>query len=327
MGLCRLRALEYCGSSSISVLRVAGSAKVREVQPGAGAGAPLIRDVSDTALWVAAYRAAESERSDALFTDPFARRMAGQRGQDIVDTLPFGRSMAWSMVVRTAVMDEVVLESIAHRGVSTVLNLGAGLDTRAFRLALSPALQWFDVDLPAITAYREECLAGAVPVCKHAHLVADLSQPAERTRVLETARRAKGRLLVITEGLLLYLTPEQVGELATELRREPQVSWWLADLVTPLLQKTMGLVWGSHLSGADASFRFAPSDSVGFFEAVGWREVEFHSTWAESIRLGRTAPHAAAWDWLSRWAGPASQEAVKRMSGVALLERALRASA
>ena len=66
--------------------------------------APL-RHVSDTALWVAMYRAFESERPDALFRDPYARRLAGERGDAIVRTLPRGRSLAWPMVVRTAAMD------------------------------------------------------------------------------------------------------------------------------------------------------------------------------------------------------------------------------
>lgn len=292
-----------------------------EVQPTAAVAAPLIQHVSDTALWVATYRAGESERPDALFNDPFARRMGGQRGQAIVDALPFGRSMAWSMVVRTAVMDEVILASIGKRGVSTVVNLGAGLDARAFRLPLPPSLRWFDVDLPAITAYRQECLAGEQPACRHAHVAADLSQPAARARVLQDTRDPGGRLLVITEGLLLYLTPEQVSALATQLLGEPQVSWWLADLVTPLLQQTMGMVWRSQLARADATFQFAPADSRSFFGALGWSEREFHSTWADSIRLDRSIPQAAVWEQLSKWAGPAFQEAVKRMSGVALLER------
>jgi len=47
-----------------------------------------IRDVSDTARWVAIYRAMESERADALFRDPYARRLGGERGQAIVDALP-----------------------------------------------------------------------------------------------------------------------------------------------------------------------------------------------------------------------------------------------
>lgn len=44
---------------------------------------PLVRDVSDTALWVAVYRARETERPDALFRDPYARRLAGARGEQI----------------------------------------------------------------------------------------------------------------------------------------------------------------------------------------------------------------------------------------------------
>ena len=48
---------------------------------------PIIRNVSDTARWVAFYRAMESERPDAVFRDPFARRLAGERGEAIVRTV------------------------------------------------------------------------------------------------------------------------------------------------------------------------------------------------------------------------------------------------
>ncbi len=106
----------------------------------ASSGEPSIRDVSDTALWVAVYRAMETERPDALFRDPFARRMAGARGKMIAASIPFRHAMAWSIIVRTAVIDEVILRCVAQ-GVRSVLNLGAGLDTRAFRLPLPPSLR------------------------------------------------------------------------------------------------------------------------------------------------------------------------------------------
>jgi O-methyltransferase involved in polyketide biosynthesis len=67
--------------------------------------APLIRNVSDTARWVAAYRAMETARPDALFRDPFADRLAGERGRQIVRELPRGEDSAWSMVVRNVVFD------------------------------------------------------------------------------------------------------------------------------------------------------------------------------------------------------------------------------
>jgi methyltransferase (TIGR00027 family) len=288
------------------------------LRPAHSSDHPTIRDVSDTALWVAVYRAIESERPDALFKDPFARRMAGERGEGIVATIPFGQTMAWSIIVRTAVMDEIILRCI-ERGVRSVLNLGAGLDTRAFRLKLPPSLRWLDVDLPAVTAYRQKCLKAEVPSCQHANVAADLSDAADLARTLADASTAAGPLLVLTEGLLVYLTPSQVSSLAAQLRLEAQAQWWVADLISPLLRKTMGTIWHSQLGGAEAPFQFAPQDSRGFFEALGWKEYEFHSTWADSIRLRRTAPLAAMWDGLWKWSGPATQEALRRMSGVALL--------
>lgn len=48
---------------------------------------PLIRNISDTALWAAVYRAYETEREDALFQDPYARRLAGERGERIADSI------------------------------------------------------------------------------------------------------------------------------------------------------------------------------------------------------------------------------------------------
>src|SRR5690349_1295576 len=110
-----------------------------------------ITSVSDTARWVAIYRAMETERPDALCKDPYARRLAGAQGQAIVDHLPRGRRMAWPMIVRTAVMDEIILRTIALNKVDTVMNLAAGLDTRPYRLPLPADLHWVDVDLPEMS--------------------------------------------------------------------------------------------------------------------------------------------------------------------------------
>src|SRR5438270_12077955 len=116
---------------------------------------PFIENISDTARWVAVYRAWESRRKDAVFRDPFAERLAGEKGEEIVRKLPRGKSIAWSLIVRTVVLDDFVKRAVAELGVDTVVNLAAGLDARPYRLDLPPALQWIEVDLPEITAYTE----------------------------------------------------------------------------------------------------------------------------------------------------------------------------
>src|SRR5882672_11338714 len=122
-----------------------------------------IRDVSDTALWVAVYRAEESERRDAHFRDPYARRLAGERGARIAASIPGGTSWGWPMVVRTKVFDEIILRAVGAEGFDTVLNLAAGLDARPWRLDLPANLHWVDVDLPGMLAYKQQGLAGETP--------------------------------------------------------------------------------------------------------------------------------------------------------------------
>src|ERR1700730_2284206 len=172
-----------------------------------------IEHVSDTARWVAVYRAMETERPDALFSDPWARRLAGTRGEEIVATLKRGRSMAWPMIVRTAVFDEIILATVARDRVDMVVNLAAGLDARPWRLSLPASMRWVDVDLPEMLEYKREMIGEAKPVCSYEAIAADLAEPGARRALLTRLGAEAQRALVVTEGLLIYLTPETVGGL------------------------------------------------------------------------------------------------------------------
>src|ERR1035437_6508570 len=101
-----------------------------------------IQSVSDTARWVAVYRAMETARPDAIFRDPYAERLAGDQGRKIVDEMKGGRAMAWPMIVRTAVMDELILARVKEGGVDTVLTRAAGLAPGGGPLPLPATLRW-----------------------------------------------------------------------------------------------------------------------------------------------------------------------------------------
>src|SRR5690348_1108371 len=87
-----------------------------------------IRHVSDTALWIAAYRAQETESKNPVFRDPYASILAGTQGREIAASMPHTEAMAFAMVVRTSAIDRLVLSAVKE-GIDTVINLGAGLDT------------------------------------------------------------------------------------------------------------------------------------------------------------------------------------------------------
>jgi methyltransferase (TIGR00027 family) len=282
---------------------------------------PLIQSVSDTARWVAFYRAMESERPDAIFLDPFARRLAGAQGEAIVQAMPQGRKFAWPMIVRTAVMDEIILRSIAEDRVDAVLNLAAGLDARPWRLPLPATLLWVDVDMPVMLDHKEATLRGEAPHCRYEAVRLDLSDGAGRRALFQRVAGQARRVLVITEGLLVYLTADAVAGLAQDLHAERNFVLWLSDLASPALLKMLARNWGATLSAGNARMQFAPPDSVAFFQPLGWREREYRPVFDESIRLNRTVRFARFWRFIGRFFPRAKREEFKRFSGIVLMER------
>ncbi len=280
-----------------------------------------IEHISDTARWVAVYRAMETERSDAIFRDRFAARLAGEKGAAIVDNMKRGRSMAWAMIVRTAVFDEIILERVRNGGVDLVLNLAAGLDARAWRMPLPPTLRWVDVDLPDIVDYKLNLLSDEKPVCRYEAVRVDLRDAARRQALFSQLGASASRVLVVTEGLLIYLTEADVGSLARALHAQASFRWWLIDLANPRLLEMMQKFWGKQAADGNAPFQFAPAAGTKFFEEFGWQEETFRSSMEEAHRLKREMRGMWLWRILGRMRSKKVQEQFKRMSGLVLLER------
>jgi methyltransferase (TIGR00027 family) len=278
--------------------------------------------ISDTAHWVAMYRALESERPDAIFHDPYARRLAGPRGEAILRAMPRARDWAWPMVVRTAVMDELLERLTAREGVRTVVNLAAGLDARPWRMRLPCEVRWVEVDLPAIQEYKRSALTGEMPRCQVEWVATDLADAEARRSLLERVGALPGPALVLSEGLLIYLTADAVSTLARELHACAPLAWWITDLGSPRLLRMLAKTMGRAVAAGGAPFRFAPAEGTAFFGPCGWREAEFRSTWTESLRLGRSMPLAGMWNALSRFYPDRLREEFRRMSGIVLLARA-----
>ncbi len=281
----------------------------------------MIENVSDTARWVAVYRAMESARPDALFHDPYADRLAGERGHQILESMKHGRAYAWPMIVRTAIFDEIILDAVRNRGVDLVVNLAAGLDARPWRLALPSELHWVDVDLPGILNYKTEMLRADNPKCRYEAVTVDLTDAGARRELFARLGAGAKRAIVISEGLLIYLDPEQVAALATDLHAQPAFQEWLIDLASPDLLKRMSRTWGKSVAAGGAPFKFAPAEGTDFFRPYGWREAQYRATWEEAKRLNRTMKGAWLWDLMGRLMPKEKREKFRRFSGYVLLER------
>src|SRR6266511_1579826 len=176
---------------------------------------PLVRNISDTALLAAIYRARETERPDAVFRDPFARRLAGERGDQIAKSMPFSERATWAWITRTYAYDEFIKQQVSE-GVDRVVNLAAGLDARPYRMNLPASLRWIEVDLPEILDYKTEVLAAATPRCQLERVPLDLSNADARRGLFARLGRSAQRVLVLAEGLLIYLMADEVCALGRD---------------------------------------------------------------------------------------------------------------
>lgn len=247
--------------------------------------APLITGVSDTARWVAAYRARESLRPDALFVDPYAARLAGEHGEAIARALS-GRAMGdgWPIVTRTRLIDDMIMAALGD-GCDCVLNLAAGFDTRPYRLALPSQLPWFEADLPALVEDKQRLLAGDTPRCALQRVAVDLADPAARGALLDRVAGAGSRVLVLAEGLFVYLDEASVTAIGRDLHVRHACSQWVFDLCSPAMLRQ--LQRGARDQLQHAPLRFAPRSGLSFFGELGWHARDVRSLFHEGVRLRR----------------------------------------
>lgn len=180
--------------------------------------------VAMTAIGVAVIRARESLRPDRLYDDPFAQLFVdaakpsfGERWDRL---MPLADAFYEGRTVGVRLVDDRV-EEAAQEGIRQIVMLGAGLDTRAFRMDLPTGTRFFELDLPETFAFKEPVLdrAGVVPRYERHVLPVDLCEN-WTDPLLAQGFRVDEPTLWVDEGVLGYLPradAQRVLEQLTEL--------------------------------------------------------------------------------------------------------------
>jgi methyltransferase (TIGR00027 family) len=277
----------------------------------------IIRDISDTARWVAYYRAKETDRPDAVFRDPYARALAGDRGEQIAKAQSFTDSVDWSWTARTYLVDRFVSRAV-EGGADLVVNLAAGLDARPYRMTLPAPLKWVEVDLPDILEYKAGVLADAKPVCALERVPMDLSNEDARRGLFARLGRSSTNAIVLSEGLLVYLMADAVRALGRDLFAQPAFRHWVVDIASPGLLEMLKQHTGELVAQAGAPYLFAPPEGPPFFESCGWKPIEVRSMLKTAAKLGRLP---LAMRMLAMLPESSGAQGSRPWSAVCLLER------
>lgn len=198
----------------------------------------------------------------------------------------------WSVIIRTPLIDRYVLD-YASRGYGAVINIGAGLDTRPYRLPLTRDMHWIEIDFPGIVDFKNEKLAGKAPHCKLERIGLDLSDHAKRKKLFDELNAKVGPAIILTEGVIPYLDETAVGSLARDIYDQPNFELWISEYYSPEIYPRFQARKFKDSLG-DSSFRFFPSDWFAFFEDRGWTQKEIRYLYDEAAGHGRKFP-------LPRW--------------------------
>lgn len=226
--------------------------------------------VSRTAVWMAELRAGESNRADRLFDDRLAGEFVSAAGPTGVTTVPPGTTEF--LAIRTRFYDNWLLGTCAG-GVRQVVLLAAGLDTRAFRLALPDGVRLFELDLPELFEFKEPVLAagGATPVCERVVVPADLREDWASPLVAAGFDRAVPTGWA-AEGVLPYLGNAEIERLLTRIAElsAPGSALAFDHLHDSIADRQVMREVGDTLRGMDAELVSTMDDPVALLAGLGW---------------------------------------------------------
>jgi methyltransferase (TIGR00027 family) len=275
-----------------------------------------VTHVTDTAFWVAHFRAKESQRAAPAFHDPLASLLCGNRGLQIARSIPRASMVEWGTVVRTSAMDRLIYEAL-QSGVDTVLNLGAGLDTRPYRMKLPATLRWIEMDFPDIVELKKSKLVEYKPACELERVGVDLLDRRSRNTLLAGYGTTSKNTLVITEGVLSYFSVHDAATLAQELAAIPSMRFWIQDFDNAG-QRRLPRGWEAKLKAAP--FLFKVKDWFRFFEKYGWQPRQVITGLEESQRINRPYPVDFPFGLILRALPKAMSQKILSSSGVVLMQ-------
>jgi len=245
---------------------------------GAAGPEASMTGVGNTARWIAASRAKESELALPLFSDPYARELSGEAGFELQRHMRVamgaqGDGPDLYLSIRTKFLDDALLNAVRTRKLHQVVILAAGMDTRAFRIAWPSDVKVFEVDRDEIFDHKEAVLgrAGASPSCDRHVVRADLARP--WTGALASAGFVKSKpAAFLVEGLLMYLEEHEALPLLTAIGEiAAPGSWIAADVVNPeVLTSPYMARYMTALREAGSPWKFGIEDPESFFRQHGW---------------------------------------------------------
>ncbi|KRV51400.1 hypothetical protein AQ490_01180 [Wenjunlia vitaminophila] len=242
----------------------------------------LLNPVERTALLTAALRAAESQRDDRLYEDPYAAKLAGDAGPALLAevrdaTFPPGRPRSLPSspdynAIRTRFFDEFLRGAVQDPEMTQVVLAPAGMDSRAYRMRWPDHVRYFEVDRPAVLAYKEERLRGDTPQVSRRAVGVDLTADDWESQLVAAGYDPALPSTWLIEGLLYYVpepdTHHVLERVAAVLAPGSRIAADLVNAAALTLPQMRGLL--DLFAGWGCPWVFGTDEPEALFDRYGF---------------------------------------------------------
>lgn len=228
-----------------------------------------MKPISKTAFYCCGVRMQDAEREQPVCGDTYARAFMNEQGLQILEMFKDETRPNTSNVGRHRIIDDLLRQELAANANLTVVIIGAGFDTRAFRL---DGGTWVELDEPQVITYKEERLPASSCDNELHRIPIDFANDSLEQKLASFAGRDP--VTVVIEGVLMYLEEAAIDQLLQTLRRLFPQHTLICDLMTRAFFENAASTIHEKLTGMGATFKFAVDNPEEVFIRNGYRQVE-----------------------------------------------------
>src|SRR4051812_12195943 len=186
----------------------------------------VMKPISRTAFYCCGVRMQDAASANPVCGDTYARLFMDQEALQLLETFKDETGPNAGNIARHRIIDDMLRRELLPTPPGRVLIIGAGFDTRAFRLKGG---SWIELDEPQVIAYKNERLpvsqsaneAQRIPVDFQTESLADKLTPFS---TLESVS-------IVIEGVLMYLAESEIRELLQTLQSLFPAQQLICDLM------------------------------------------------------------------------------------------------
>ena len=236
--------------------------------------------VSRTAYYCCGVRMLDAETKHPVVNDRYAVRFMNEEGMKTFNAFRKFKAPNASNIARHRIADDILRDFIHKHDDPTIIIIGAGFDSRAYRLTGG---DWIELDEPHLIEYKNEKLP--IAVCKNSltRIPIRFEDESINDKLIHYASRKS--VIIVVEGVLMYLTEETVKSLLDTLVKLFPTHEFVCDLMTKKFFDKYGYKIHHKINDLGATFSFIIDEPKSIFIDKGYQLISKTSTVMRAVEL------------------------------------------